>query len=47
MMTATFSLFVESRASVICVTEREPGARLALGTPDTIPSCEPRDGRAG
>lgn len=24
----------------------EPGAALALGTPDTIPSCERRDGRA-
>src|ERR1022692_705778 len=25
----------------------EPGAALALGTPDAIPSCERRDGRAG
>ena len=41
------SLFVEGGGSVIAPSGREPGAALALGTPDTIPSCGRRDRRAG
>jgi hypothetical protein len=41
------ALFVEGGGSVIASPEREPGAALALGTPDTIPSCGRRDRRAG
>jgi hypothetical protein len=41
------ALFVEGGGSVIAPSGREPGAALALGTPDTIPSCGRRDRRAG
>jgi hypothetical protein len=45
--TSVFPLFVEGGGSVIAPSGREPGAALALGTPDTIPSCGRRDRRAG